>query len=504
MNKGDNRMNRGKGLILALVALVATACASGGGAGTDEPAAGGNRPQDNSYTNSAGVHLMQAGLSEGTEAEAHYEAAMEDAMTAIQEQPSNPKGYLLAGQAAVGMGLWVRADSMFDRAEELYPAYHEQVASERETGWVAAYNMAAEAMSAGEDARALELFQGADLLYQERPEARMALGSLYLREGDNESAIEAFRGALEILSGPPPEGMAEEQLAQWQESRQVAAFNAAQLLADAGNYQEAANVLQGFLADNEGRLEPATVLRANTALAGFLAQAGQAEDAEAMYEEILSRPNLTSSDYFQVGIGFFNTGDYPRAAEAFAQAAELNPYSRDALLNLVQSLYSEALDLEKEEESAERNGRLNEIYTEILEVSDRVLEFDPLNRNILTFQLRALRGQADLDPSQSQAVERRTQELYRVYQNQPYEVSGVTMTLQGTNSARVSGTLTNLTAEAGTPVQLRFQALNPQGQPIDTQTVSVNAPAQQSAAQFTTTLDLSGGEFAGWRYEVVQ
>jgi tetratricopeptide (TPR) repeat protein len=504
MNKGDNRMKRGKSLVLALAALVVTACASGGGAGTEAPAAEGNRPQDNSNTNTASVHLMQAGLTEGEEADAHYQQASEAAMAAIQDQPSNPKGYLVAGQAAVGLHEWVRADSMFARAEELFPGYAETVAAERETGWVEAYNLAAEAMSSGDDARALELFQAADLLYQERPEARMALGSLHLRQGDNESAIAAYRGALEILSGDPPEGMAEEQLAQWQESRQVAAFNAAQLLADAGNYDEAATILQGFLAENEGLLEPATVLRANTALAGFLAQSGEAEEAEAMYEDILSQPNLSSSDYFQVGIGFFNTGDYPRAAEAFGRAAELNPYSRDALLNLVQSLYSEAQDLEQQEETAERNARLSEIYGEVLERADQVLEFDPLNRNVLTFKLRALRGQADLDPSQSQELERQTQDLYRFYQNQPYEIASITMSLQGDNSAQVAGTLTNLTAEPGTPVELRFQALNPQGQAIDTQTVMVNAPAQQSAAQFNTTLDLTGGEFAGWRYEVIQ
>ncbi|MEJ2504227.1 MAG: tetratricopeptide repeat protein [Gemmatimonadota bacterium] len=498
-------MTRGKSLILALAALVATACASGGGAGTtDDPGAGGNRPQDNSFTTSAGVHLMQAGLAEGQEADSHFQAALEDAMNAIQEQPSNPKGYLLAGQASVGLNQWVQADTMFDRAESLYPTYGEQIASEREQGWVQAYNLGAEAMGAGETERALELFGGADVLYQERPEARMALGSLYLRTGDTEGAIDAYRGALDILNGPPPEGMAEEQMAQWAESRQVAAFNAAQLLAESGDYDEAATVLQGFLADNQGDLDPSTVLRANTALAGFLAQSGQAEEAEAMYEEILSQPNLTSNDYFQVGIGFFNTGDYVRAGEAFTRAAELNPYSRDALLNRVQSLYSEAQDLEQQEESPERNERLSEIYSAVLETSDRVLEFDPLNRNVLTFQLRALRGQADLDPSQSQALEQRTQELYRVYQNQPYEVSNVTMALQGDDAARLTGTLTNRTADAGTPVQLRFEAVNAQGQAIDTQMVTVSAPAQQSAAQFEASLDLSMGEFAGWRYEVVE
>ncbi|NIP78785.1 MAG: hypothetical protein GWM90_06125, partial [Gemmatimonadetes bacterium] len=97
-------MNRGRGLVLALAAAVVTACASGGGAGAGAPdAETGNRPRDNSHTNSAGVHLMQAGLSEGQEADAHFQAAMQDAMNAIQEDSTNPKAYLVAGQAAIGL-----------------------------------------------------------------------------------------------------------------------------------------------------------------------------------------------------------------------------------------------------------------------------------------------------------------------------------------------------------------------------------------------------------------
>ena len=110
-------MIRGKGLILALTVAFATACASGGGGGMEEPAGpGGYRPSDNSFTNSAGVHLAQAGLSEGEEATAHLEAALSDAMDAIREDSTNPKGYLIAGQAAIGLDQWIRADSMFAKA----------------------------------------------------------------------------------------------------------------------------------------------------------------------------------------------------------------------------------------------------------------------------------------------------------------------------------------------------------------------------------------------------
>lgn len=502
MNQGDDRMKRTKGLILALTTLVVTACASGGGAETGEP--GTQRPRDNTHTTAAGVHLLQAGLAEGADARAHYEAALVDARAGIDEQPMNPKGYLLAGQASVGLHEWIQADSLFDRATDLYPPYEEQIASEREQGWVEAFNMGAEAMSAGDLETARAFFEGADLLYQERPEARMALGSVYMRTGDTERAAEAYRGALEILSGPPPEGLVDEQLEAWRESRQVAAFNAAQLLADTGNYEEAATVLRDFLANNEGSLAPETVLRAETALAGFLAEAGQAEDAEALFDEILNRGDLSSAEYFQIGIGFFNTGDYGRAAEAFQMSAEENPYSRDAVLNLVQSLYSQALDLEKTEETPERNEELRQIYDRILENADRVREFDPLNRNVLSFMLRAYRAKADVSQGEAAELQRQTQELYRIYQDQPYEVSNIGLAMQGDNAARLTGTLSNLAAEAGSTVRLRFQALDPQGQPLDEEVVTVTAPDVQSATEFSTTLDLSGGDFAGWRYEVVQ
>lgn len=497
-------MNRGRGLILAMTAVFATACASGGGGGMAEPGATGHRPTDNSFTNSAGVHLAQAGLSDGEEATSHYEAALNDAREAIQNDSMNPKAYLMAGQAAVGLGEWLQADSMFDRAEELYPPYVEQIASEREQGWVNAYNLAVEAMNAGDDQEALRLFQGADQLYQERPEARMAIGSLYLQQGNTEGAVAAYRGALDILSGPPPEGMGEEQLAGWNQDRQVAAFNAAQLLAESGDYDEAASLLEGFMADNEGQLDPGTVLRGKVALAGFLAQGDHPDEAEALYEEILARQDLTSAEYFQVGIGFFNTGDYARAGEAFKEAAELNPYSRDALLNLVQSLYSEALEIEELEESPERTQRLTGIYDEILTAAEQVRAFDPLNRNLLSFMLRALRAKTELaDESSADELTRQTQELYRAYQQQPYEVSEIAMSMMGDSDARITGTLTNLSGTAGDNVQLRFSVVDHSGDTLDTAMVTVTAPEQDASTRFSTTVDLSGGEFAGWKYEVV-
>ena len=505
MIEGGYRMIRGKGLILAMTVAFATACASAGtGGGEAGPMETGNRPRDNSFTNSAGVHLVQAGLTEGEEAIGHYRSALEDATAGIEADSTNPKPYLQAGQAAIGLEEWARADSLLDRAVELYPPYQERIVSEREQAWVDAYNTGAEALNQGNTEKALEYFEGADAIYQGRPEARMALGSLYMGQGNTSAAAEAYRGALQILSGPPPEGMNEEQVAGWQRDRQVAAFNAAQLLAEGGNYSDAASILESFLADNAELLDASTELRAKTALAGFLAQAGRDEEAEALYAEIGQREDLTSAEYFQIGIGYFNTGDYAQAAEAFKEAAELNPYSRDALLNLVQSLYSQALEVEELEASAERDQQLSEIYDELLAAADQVRALDPLNRNLLSFMLRSLRAKADLaDEAQAEQLAQRTQELYRTYQQQPYEVSQIAVRLNQQNQAVVSGALTNLAGSPGTQVQLRFALMDRSGNEIDSETITVQAPQQNAATQFSTTLDTANGEFAGWMYEIV-
>jgi tetratricopeptide (TPR) repeat protein len=509
MNQGEYRMKRASGFILAFAMALLTACASaGGGAGADVGDAGDqsyeNRPRDDANTRSGGVHLAQAALG-GEAAAEHYTLALTDARAAIQADPMNPKAHLIGGQAALGAGLWLVADSMFDRAEELYPPYREQLVSEREQGWVDAYNQGSEALAAGDLDAALEYFSGADALYDDRPEARLALGAVYTRMGETERAAEAYRGALDILAGPPPEGIADDQLEKWHRDRQVATFNAAQLMAQAGRFDDAAEILGTFLEGNAGTLDAATELQALTAQAGFLAQAGRADEAEALYEEVLGRTDLSSSEYFQVGIGFFNTGDYVRAAEAFETAAELNPYSRDALLNLVQSLYSAALELEQTEESAARNQTLDGYYDRILEAAEQVREFDPANRNVLSFMLRAYRAKADLaSAAEAQRLTQRTQELFRVYQQQPYEVSDIALTMQADTQAEITGVLENLTARGGEQVTLRFEVLAADGVVIDASTVTVTAPAQGETTEFSTMVDTGTQDFAGWRYELVR
>jgi tetratricopeptide (TPR) repeat protein len=500
MMNGGKRMKRASGFTLIVAMAILTACASAPGA----PGEAGQRPRDDADTRAASVALAQAALAEGPAARQHYERALASGLSAIERDPANPRAYLVAGQAAVGVEQWVQADTMFARAEELHPPFSDQIEAEREEGWVMAYNAGVEALNAGDRELALERFRGADLLYQRRPEARLMLGVLHTQQGNREAAIAAYRGAVDILGEGPPEGADEEQIDGWEDSRQAATFNLANLLAQAGRHGEAADILGEYLAHARGPAAEVQV-QALSARAVFLAQAGRADEAEALYEELLARDDLGANEYLQIGIALFNADDFERSADAFGTSAQLNPHSRDAYLNLVQALYTAASQLEQEPQTAERDRRLNEMYDRLLAAADRVEEFDPLNRSLLSFTLRAYRAKADISPpAEAERLMRRSQEVFRAFQEQAYEVSDLSIEPVGDEGARIHGVLTNLSGTPGQQVGLRFTVLDANGNALDTGTAQVTVPAVEESAEFSVTVNVAPATMAGWRDEQVR
>jgi tetratricopeptide (TPR) repeat protein len=489
------------GFILALGVALLSACGPAAtGAG---PGAAGAR--DDAATREASTYVAQATLAEGAEAEALFRRALDASLAAIELNPTNPRAYLLAGQSAAGVGNWVKADTMLTRAEELSPRLAEQIDAEREEAWVVAYNRAAEALNVGDTERAVEHFSGADRMYQGRPEARLALGMIHGREGNYEEAIRMYRGALEILDQPASEGVTEEQLAAWEEDRELAVFNMANILAQMGRHGEAAQVIGDYLAGASADLDEATRLRGLTAQAAFLMEAGQEAEAEALYRELMERPDLTADNLFQIGVGLFNAGEYEAAANAFEASVELNPYSRDGYLNLVQSLFSAAMELEEEAETPARDARLHDLYDRVIGVADRVLEFDPYNRMLLTFVLRAYQGKANISTdAEVERLRQQVQSIVRQYEAQPYEVSQLNFTPAPDDRVQIQGVLTNLNETPGAEATLRFEILDAAGAVVESTTATVTLPDQGESVRFSALLDMEGYQMAGWRYEVVR
>jgi hypothetical protein len=98
-NGGSEDDAQGLWLILGFSTAILAACAS---AAPGEPGVAGERPRDDADTRAASVAIAQAALVEGEAAEAHYQQALERGAGALERDPTNPRAYLVAGQAAVG------------------------------------------------------------------------------------------------------------------------------------------------------------------------------------------------------------------------------------------------------------------------------------------------------------------------------------------------------------------------------------------------------------------
>ncbi|NIP56779.1 MAG: tetratricopeptide repeat protein [Gemmatimonadetes bacterium] len=455
------------GLVLAAsLTLVGGACATGGGGGGGDQ---GIEPRDNEHTNAAQLFLTQAQTADDSEAaQGYYRQALERARVSVQTDSLNPRGYYQAGIAAVQLGEYSLADSMLTEAVELYPGYQADVSQVREQGWINLYNAAIEPMNRGNMEEALRLFEAANQLYAGRPEAFLNAGSIHSQMGNPDEAAEAFRAALDVIRGDRIEQVDSATAASWRENEQIAVFNLGQALAQAGRYQAAIEAYDAYLERN-----PEDVAAISN-LAVILVQAEMPDSAMAIYEDLLQRPDLTSREYFSAGVGLYQVERYDMAADAFDSALEMTPRARDPLFNLVQAHFA------------------GENWQQVVETTERLLDLDPYNGN--TYKMRA---KALVETGDQQAAGR----VIEDYQALPFEIGGLRLTAT-TGGGRIEGVLTNRNLSQGTPIQMRIHFLGADGTELGTESVTVQAPAQDDTTSFASRIS-SDQEVSGYWYEVV-
>jgi tetratricopeptide (TPR) repeat protein len=470
------------GLVLAAAAMISgTGCATGASEAGVSPAApvtvGGQllpegiRPRDNTHTRSADLYLTQAQTAAtDEEAERRFRQALEAAYAGMEQDPENPKSYFQGAQASVGLNDFLGADSLFTRAEELHPRYVLETEPWREQGWVNAYNEAIDPLNTGDLEEAARLFEMANLLYSDRPEAFLQLGSLYARLDRFPDGIAAFGQAREILRESRALHMEDPELMDvWKQHWEIATTGLAQVLTFSERWEEAADLYGEMLADDPQNVQ---ILGA---LAGVLTELEQADSVRVLYEDLLSRPGLSERDLFNAGVGLYQIGDYDRAAESFRQAARMNPFNRDARMNLAQTLH------------------VAEKYEELIPAARELLELDPLNGLGWIFLTRAY---SEMD---------RTDEANRVflqYQDIGYEVENLRLDSEPEGGARIIGQLKNNGAQPGTPITLRFHFGGEDGQEVGTLDVRVEMPEVEGLQFFQGTFS-SPHFVSGYSYEVV-
>ena len=462
------------------------------------------RPSNNMWTRSARLYLDRARVNPRFEEKRDlYRQALEAIKKGIEEDPGNAQVWLIAGQVYVQLDSAVQAHEAFKKAVELYPNYEKEVETERRNAWARWHNEGIGAVQQQNYDVAIQRFELADVIYDKMPNARLQLGSLYLRKGETERAIAAFRGALEILRGPAGDAVSGKDREQWRKNEEIAAFNLAQLLAGEGRYEEAEREYRAFLErDPQNRT-------AKTNLAIVLNRLGRNDEANRIYSDLLSEPDLTEAEYQSIGVGLMGGNEFDRAAEAFRKVLAVNPYSRDAMYNLAQAIYRQGMQLEELRQTASGDERvkaatdLSGLYSELQSVTEKLREVDPYNRNVLLLLAHSYRGQADLtadDAATSDGWRAKALELLRQQENLPFEVRDLTMT-PGEGNVKLSGVLQNLKLAAGTPVTIRLTVVDKDGNTVGTHDVTVSAPDAEQTASFEAEIPVSGAA-AGFRYEV--
>ncbi len=392
--------------------------------------------------------------------------ALSLAREGIEAEPGNPIHYFLAGIAYGRLDRYKEADDHFLRAEEIYPAYELDIEPEREAAWGEAFNRGAEAYADGRVEEAKEAWKGAVQIFDLRPEAHRNLAMLLTEEGRYEEAAELYDRALAGLEERPATRILEdEELQEREETRWGLEEAMSGLLLLTDQFSQAEPVLRRQLDRDPDNVE----LRQN--LASAIAAQGRRAEAEAIYDELLTDSELAATEFQNLGIVLFRSGDYPRAAEAFERLTEFRPNSRDAWFNYANALFAA------------------EDWRSLVSVSDRLLEVDPLSENASLISARAHLELGDEDAA-VQGLEG--------LEAAPFYVEGLILR-PAPGGTSVDGRVVGNLQEPNSPVRLRFTFYG-DGGALGSETVTLPAPASGESAAFEV---LFGERATSYRYEPV-
>ncbi|MXW18878.1 MAG: tetratricopeptide repeat protein, partial [Gemmatimonadetes bacterium] len=431
---------------------------------------GGDGLRDNEYTRSAELFLTQA---EAMGAGARFQDALNAALNSIAEDPTNPVGYFQAARAQVGLWDYEAADTLLRIALEMHPGYEADVELVRDGAWRSAFNSATDPMDAGNMQQAIELWESAEVIYPGRyPQALMNLGSSYPDVGRVDDAIDAYATALEVIRDPSTAEMMMSDSAvadEWVDYERTVVNNRAVLLVQQERFTEAAADLAAYLETHPDDLD------ALANRAAVLVEAGMPDSAQAIYDNLLSDASLGAGDYFNIGVGLYNTDNLQRAAEAFGRVLEISPQHREAVFLQAYSL------------------NLAEDFEACVPVAMKLIDLDQYHLDNYRILARCLAG-----TDQGQEAARYLQEM----QNLDFSVLNPTLFPQPGGGGTVTAEFTNKSLETGTMVTVRVHFNGSDGATVGTASLRVEAPAPGETTTFQADLT-SDQEVVGYYFQII-
>ena len=210
-------------------------------------------------------------------------------------------------------------------------------------------------------------------------------------------------------------------------------------------------------------------------------------EAQAIFDALNARTDMTARDFLAAGIALFQSEDYAGAARSFERSLTLNPNSRDAAFNMSQAAYLAA-------DGAEEGSELRtEMWTLLTTAGRALVQLDPKNENAFRLLAQGLIRTG----AEQEAVA-----LLEVMQALDFEVIDIQLQpIQG-GGAVLRGAVSNRTLTSGSTVRLRISFSSPTGQIIGTQDVAVVVGGAESMTDFEVEFDQEV-EVNGYKYEVI-
>ncbi len=404
-------------------------------------------------TNEAADALQAAGEAATPEAEA---AAYAEAYAALEDEldDDNAAVLLLAAQAKIGLGEFDAAHALLDQFVETAPECAQYGMETRFNGWVQLYNVGINAYQDGDLESALVTFEQANAFYPDaRSYANTAL--LYVEAGNTAKAIETYQTALATeLANPEPGQLT------------TLVTGLGELLISEGRGEEAVTAYASYLESHPDDLE------VRIGYASALAEQERGEESSAIFGELLSRTDLTATQWVAVGVGLYNAQVWARAAEAFVKARVDNPYNKEAMENLVNASV----------QAGDVDG--------VLPLADTLINWYPYDQNNYQLKASAL-AKANEDQEAMRVLQQGESTEVTFHFVQMGQASSGEYIVQGSLEAR---------GAAGSALSIPFEFLGAGGEVVTTETLMMQAPAAGQTERFELRV-ASGVPIMGFRYK---
>ena len=415
--------------LFALLALPAAAQAQG-------------EPPHTKETKAAEKSLGLALLQQDAKAKRPFlMQALEPLRVALQKNSENGRAWMMLGTVHAGLGDLAAADSAFDRAVQLHPGYAEQIDQERHVAWEGAYLQAVELINAQKPDEGMAALRRAEVIYDQRPEAKFYLGLFHLQREEVDQAAVSLNAALAAVDGPLVAKLSEPAKAEWVRMGRAARLK----LANIESYR-----------------------------ASKMYDRQQFDSAAATFRKARSinpiSPDPLLSELHSV---------HARALDVDKERAKTK---------------SPAL-----------NAQAQQLNASMLTLADTLKAFDPGNLDILFFSSRAHKVLSDLatDPAVKARHLDELRRINVEYEKTAFGVGEIRIAEED-STATITTIVQNKSLKAGATGTLKFELLDYSGNVMGSAPATFTVPATDAATakiEVKAVVPITG-PVAGWRYRI--